>query len=179
MIFTEWLDGREEGEFNPPDAKEFEYLACVLHAASQKELIRAAQRYLEQQTGSLIPPHWVGRCHHMTVKYAPTKGDMRALAGKFGKPFLLKVDAFAHDPHGLAVIVKGDINSSQAVPHITIAHSPEVGSVYSNDLLKDKSKWHRYLEIGDLYSVLMGVRKDNTVWPSLVTQLASPTIIVK
>lgn len=178
MKFTEWAELRNDEEENMPDARQFKYLACILHTASQKELIRAGQRFVLENTGSLISPHWVGSAHHMVVKSHPTISTMKSFKAKFGKPVMLTVEAFAHDARCLAAIIKSPL-PTPGIPHVVIAHSPEVQSNYANDMIKDRSLWKRFLEIDDLYTYLLGVRHDESVWPTTVSQLASVSPLVK
>ena len=177
MSFNEWYTIMEETE-GLPDAREFEYLACVLHIASQKELLRAGQRFMLENTGSLLPPFWTGRAHHMIVKYRPNNKDMEDFKAKFGRVFMLDVLAIGYDERCVAAVVKG-MESTQPVPHITIAHSPEVSTVYSNELLADRSKWRRFLEISQMYTYFLAVKRDGSTWPSMPAQLASAAPLLK
>lgn len=177
MKFAEWAQQKEPETI--PDAKQFKLLACVLHAASQRELIRAGQRFSLENTGSLLPPHWTGKAHQMVVKYSPTIKDMKLLEAKFGKPMMIAVEAFAQDERCLAAIVKSPIETSQPIPFITIAHSPEVQSNYAKDMIKDRSLWKRFLEVDELYTYLLAIQANDSVWPETIAQLASASTLVK
>jgi hypothetical protein len=177
MKFVEWLTEQEQQEM--PDAKDFEIIGCVLHLASQKDIVRAAQEFMQQTTSSLIPKHWTGYAHHMTVKYMPNISDMRMYEKQFGKPFLIEIEAFAADDKCIAAAVKSPVHTDRPIPHITIATSPEINPVYSNDLLRDRSKWKRFVGGNKLYSYLLAVKPDKfTVWPTTPGELARPTFVI-
>ena len=190
MKFNEWLTLRESeqivtpAESSPvpvtqpqlPDAKRVMYTACVLHKYSQTSLVTAMQKLMFEATGSGIPKGWIVRAHHMTVKFSPRQSDIEAIASMLGKEVELEAVGWAHDDYGIAVVVKpkGSFPLGNDVPHVTVAHSKEVGAVYSNTLLSDRSKWIP-MEMS-LSSELCCVLKDNvTTIPQLVNP-ASPTL---
>lgn len=189
MKFNQWLTLREsEQNVNPaptpvtqpelPDARKVMYTACVLNKFSQTSLITAVRRWLFEATGSDMPKGWIGRAHHMTVKFAPKQADIEAIASMLGKDVELDVTDWAHDEFGIAVAVKPKVGLplANAVPHVTIAHSRDVGAVYSNTLLADRSKWSPVTDQHvSLQTELVCVLKDNvTLVPSMVNP-ASPS----
>ena len=189
MNFAEWLTMIEsEQNVNPspvpvtqpqlPDAKKVMYTACVLNKFSQTTLITAVRKWLFESTGSDMPKGWIGRAHHMTVKFSPRQSDIEAIASMLGKEVDLDVTDWAHDEFGIAVAVRPKVALplANAVPHVTIAHSRDVGAVYSNTLLADRSKWNPVTDQSVvLQTELVCVLKDNvTLVPSMVNP-ASPS----
>lgn len=192
LKFGEWLTLVESeqivtpGETAPipvtqpqlPDAKKVMYTACVLHKYSQTSLVTAIQKMMYEQTGSGIPKGWTVRAHHMTVKFGPRQADIEAISSFLGKEVELQVTDWAHDNFGIAVAVKpkASFPLGNDVPHVTIAHSKDVGAVYSNTLLADRSKWLPFEGSMVLSSELVCVLKDNiSTVPQLVNP-ASPTL---
>jgi hypothetical protein len=189
MNFADWLHLREaeeqqviEPQVQPPepkfpDANEVAYVACVLHQASQRELLYA----VDQWAMGMPRLGWIGRGHHMTV-IPPGKVKQANLAGlPWGEEVNLEVVNWAKDQFGVAVVVK----PSKAVPfveikipHITVAHSNMVGPVYSNTLLAEDDKWDVVRADLNLKSYFVAVMKNNqsVVWPAMGSLLlASPT----
>lgn len=190
LNFTEWLMENEQIVTSPatpptpvaqpqlPNAKQVMYTACVLHKYSQTTLVSAVRKWLFEKTGSDIPRGWIVRAHHMTVKFSPRQADIEAIAPMLGKEVDLQVMAWAHDEFGVAVAVKAQaaLPLANDVPHVTVAHSREVGAVYSNTLLADHSKWIALEVPLDLKSELCCVLRDNvSTIPQLVNP-ASPTL---
>jgi hypothetical protein len=176
MNFAEWAEQKDvEGM---PDSKQFVELACVLHRVSQREIIRAAQKFFLEHTGSMIPPHWTGKAYRMTVKKHPSIVDMNNFEKTFGERIMLPVEAFAFDEHCIAAIIKSPI-ACEYMPHITVATSPEVNDDYAKHLLKDRSKWGWSKEVEELYSYLLGLKRDHAYWPTIPGQLATPATLLK
>ena len=131
-----------------------------------------------EATGSGIQKGWTVRAHHMTVKFAPRQSDIAAIGALLGNEVQLQVTDWAHDEFGIAVAVKPKANFplGNDVPHVTVAHSKDVGAVYSNTLLADRTKWIPLEVPLTLNSELCCVLKDNvTTIPQLVNP-ASPTV---
>jgi len=155
MRFTEWLHIRESEQVvttptvetpqvQLPDAREIVYTAAVLHKNSQDQLVSLIGRLMMEATGTALPRGWMGRAHHMTIKFRPNNEDIKALAQWLGKKdgMNLMVTDWAVDEFGAAVVVTpSGLPVSNDTPHITVAHSRDVGAVYSNTLLADRSKW--------------------------------------
>lgn len=156
-----------------PDAKKVMYTACVLHKYSQTTLVSVMQKLMFEATGSGIPKWWMVRAHHMTVKFNPRQSDIEAVASMLGKEVELQVTDWAHDEYGIAVVVKpkGSFPLGSDVSHVTVAHSKDVGAVYSNTLLADRSKWIPFEVPMSLNSELVCVLKDNI---STIPQLVNP-----
>lgn len=191
MKFNEWLILRESEQIvtpdndkpipvtqqQLPDAKKVMYTACVLHKYSQTNLVSAIQKLMFEATGSGIPNGWIIRAHHMTVKFRPKQADIEAISFLLGKEVELNVTDWAYDDYGIACVVKpkASIPLANDVPHVTIAHSKDVGAVYSNTLLADRKKW-KPLPLMPLDAELCCVLHDNvSTIPSLVNP-ASPTL---
>lgn len=181
MRFTEWLHIRESEQIvtkptvetpqlQLPDASQVVYTAAVLDRPSQDTLVSLIHRLMMETTGS-IPQGWTGRAHHMTIKFRPTNDDIRALAGKLGNKdgVELKVTDWAVDEYGVAVVVTtAGLPVTNGVPHVTIAHSKDVGAVYSNTLLADRSKWKPLYEgAAMLKAYVVGVGPRDVIVPDM------------
>jgi hypothetical protein len=185
MDFKSWLNLTEDdqamqGDFNPPDAKGIAYLGCVLHRFSQTYLMEdLIQKLLLGSKGSGIPQGWVKRGHHMTVKFSPRSEDLTAYQAYFGKQFSLKLTNFAYDDHGIAVTVKAPPEFKVQLPHITIAHSRDVGAKYSNTLLSSSANLKPILGDITLVSYFLAAMHDqNKTWPSVGSiPLAVPVMV--
>ncbi len=172
MKFSQWIMLQET---DLPD--NILYTACVLHRNSQQYLIGLVDKWMFENTGSGIPRQgWTMRAHHMTIKFRPRQIDLEAVASLFGEEVSLTVTALAWDEYCIAVSVHpGKVLPLGQVPHITIAHSRDVGPVYSNTLLADKSKW-KAVSSPELVSFLVGVTNYG-IYPNMGSvTLASETM---
>jgi hypothetical protein len=186
MDFKSWLNLTEidqtmPDEFAPPDAKGIAYLGCVLHRFNQVYLMEdLIQKLLLGSKGSGIPQGWVKRGHHMTVKFGPRSEDLKAYQNYFGKQFSLKLTNFAYDDHGIAVTVKAPSEFKiNGIPHITIAHSRDVGAKYSNTLLGTSANLKPILGDVTLISYFLAAMHDqNKTWPNIGSiPLAAPVMV--
>ncbi len=194
MRFNEWLALQESEQivtpndgFQPvpvtqpqlPDAKKVMYTACVLQKYAQTTLVTEVRRWMFENIGSDIPKDWIIRAHHMTVKFQPRQSDIEAIASLLGKEVELQVTDFAKDDHGIAVVVKPKTNFplGNAIPHVTVAHSRDVGPVYSNTLLADRKNWIPVTQENlDLLSEMCCVLRDNVSTIPQIVNPASPTL---
>lgn len=163
-----------------PDARQFAYIGCVLEKISQTHLIGVARKLFMEQNGRNIPMDWTCRAHHMTVKFKPQTADMQALHQFMGQKVELHVLNFASDDNCCAVTVSSNprLPINNDISHITIAHSKAVSPVYSNDLLRNKSKMIAAHDNTALISLLLAVKHDQSkVWPETIIPLASPSLI--
>ena len=178
LKFKQWLENQQDLTDTPqPDATKILYTAAVLHKYSQQTLVDTITKLMFETVGSGIPPNWIIRAHHMTIKYAPKQSDIEALKPLLGKEVELQVTYWAQDDHGIAVVVhpKTALPTTNAVNHITVAHSRDVGAVYSNTLLADKSKWIRSKNI-TLNSEIACVLRDNVTTIPVLINPASPSL---
>ena len=158
-----------------PDAKSVMYTACVLQKYSQTNLLAAVQKWMFETTGSGIQKGWITRAHHMTVKFNPRQSDIEAVRNFLGQEVELQITDWAVDDYGIACVVKSKVALPLAneVPHITIAHSRNVGAVYSNTLLADRSKWNPVEVPISVNSEMVCVLRDNmTMIPQPVNAAA-------
>lgn len=179
MKFSEWVLLKESEQVQQlPTPKDILYTCAVLERATQSNLIGYVRRWMFEASGHDIPKGWIGRCHHMTIKFKPKQADIMALANYFGKKIELTVTDFAFDDFGIALVVKPTIALQIGQqPHITVAHSPEVGAVYSNTLLADKSKWRPVHENLQIPALVVGIKSDNvSTWPDLPEPLAATSL---
>jgi hypothetical protein len=70
--------------------------------------------------------------HHMTIKFKPSEEEVLSLP--IGDEVSLKIVGYNEDDKGQAVMVAG-VNSTNAIPHITVSTSEDTSPVYSNELL--------------------------------------------
>jgi len=167
--FSNWLNSEEQKLPN------FLYTAAVLHKFSQDRLLGDARKWMLEYSGHDIPADWIIRTHHMTIKFKPSQADIDSIKQFLGKEVTLKVTNFAFDNYGAAVTVESNLPVSNAIPHITIAHSKEVGAVYSNQLLADKSKWHPIKQ--NVVAYVLGVTGNDGTYPDInPIPLAWPTV---
>ena len=182
MKFFNWLSLRESSaaEDPLPDLNTVGYFGCILHKWSQNDLITAAHKFMIESRGTAPQPGWAGRAHHMTVKFKPQISDLEALQPFMGKQIKLFVENWVMDDHCLTVVVKPEIDLPiVGIPHITVAHSHEVNSAYSNTLLLERNRWQPVYDELVLYSYLMAVEHGNVpFWPKTVIPLASPSVSV-
>ena len=183
MSFINWLFLRESSvtEGPLPDLNRVGYFACVLHKWSQQDLVTAAHKFMFETRGTNVPATgWSGKAHHMTVKFKPTMADLEAVQPFMGKQIKLMVENWVADDHCLTVVVRPEIKLPiTGTPHITVAHSHEVNSAYSNTLLLERNRWQPVHEELVLYSYLMAIEHGNVpFWPEIVVPLASPSVSV-
>lgn len=182
MNFLNWLTLIESsvGEDPLPDLNQVGYFGCVLHKWSQNDLITAAHKFMMESKGTSPSVGWSGKAHHMTVKFKPQIADLETMQHFMGQQIRLTVENWVYDNHCLTVVVKPEIDLPVVgIPHITVAHSHEVSSAYSNTLLLERSRWQPVHEELVLYSYLMAVEHGNVpVWPRVVVPLAAPSISI-
>lgn len=168
MKFTEFVQNKMSEQ--PIDVKDVSYTACVLHKIAQQELLAQAEHILMEAEGiSLRRPGWLIKAHHMTVlPPQPSQGDITAAMPYFGKEVQLTVTNWAADQFGFAVVVRPDmaLPIKMAVPHITIAHSKDVGAKYSNSLLMSKLKWNPVKEF-TLQSFYAAIGRNGNTFPNM------------
>ena len=109
-----------------PDNKP--YAAVFLDEASQLKLVEWWEVALA------IPLLPIRYAHHMTIKYDPSEMDI--LEVEIGLLTSMRVVGYASDACGQAVLVQPQVQCYNKYPHITVATAPEVGPVYSNELLE-------------------------------------------
>ena len=98
------------------------YSAVVLEKASQNVLFHNLEH--------MIPEGWVKFGHHMTICMGPLK-DKTLL----GTDQLLAVTKVGISDMAMAVAVESDIETKNAIPHVTVAINPDGGKpVMSNDI---------------------------------------------
>ena len=96
------------------------YTAVVLNAEDQKKLINHFKE--------LIPPQWKVYCHHMTTNLGKFEEGPVATSGfKLNDKVKIEVVSLAHDNLVIAVGVKCDVPSINAIKHITIAVNEKNG----------------------------------------------------
>jgi hypothetical protein len=181
MKFSQWFYENEVPVMALPDPKKY-YLACVLDPLSQQHLIGIAEKVYAEQMQAAIPRGWVFKAHHMTVNFRPSLQDLQKMQALFGQDVTLRVKSIGWDDSCIAAVVENDshVVSTNAVPHITIAHSPSVSAEYSNTMLASKKNWKPNTEDHThLGSIFLGVLKyDATrVWPEVGHPLAAPSFV--
>lgn len=163
MKFANWFENDEL----PPDAKTIAYTGCVLFKQDQTHLLNECRHLYLEATGTHLPVGWIVRCHHMTVKFKPSQQDLNNQF--FGENVELTINQYAIDPYAMAVVAKPTVAlpESNAISHITIAHSKEVGAVYSNQLLSIAKASNNLKPINPilLKSKFVAVGFDNSIWP--------------
>lgn len=188
MRFTEWLTMRENEQIlekTMPDAKQILYTAAVLHKNSQDHLIALMHKLMMETKGTSLPKGWIGRAHHMTIKFRPKQADIEALSQMWGKEVNLMITDWAYDDFGVAVVAHAQsvlgklLPVANAVPHITVAHSRDVGAVYSNTILANRSRWQPIRNEIILPAFVVGVGHGDEIYPNLSpTPLAVPDFTV-
>lgn len=172
MKFAQWY---AEMDQQLPDPRQFSYLACVLDAGSQTQLENLAEKWAVEKLGHGIPPDWRWRSHHMTVLPPRSGGgllmpDLEAYKDLFGQMVKLHITGISADEKCMAVTVSStpSFKIIPAIPHITVAHSNNVGPVCSNNLLTNRSNIH-LLESVELISTFCAVKSEklgSEVWPT-------------
>ena len=103
------------------------YVGVILDAAATEALLR----WWETAVGELLQKHIA---HHATLRFRPTEAQLAEY--ELGQATTLRVVGFAHDTGIQAVVVElVDVESANAVPHITIATDGVTPPVRANDLL--------------------------------------------
>jgi hypothetical protein len=104
------------------------YAAVFLDDLSQRRLVTWWNNRVQ------VPLLGAPIAHHMTIKFDPSPDELRAIPiGSQGK---LQVIGYAADERGQAVLVRSNVRSHNANPHVTVSVAPGTDAVYSNDLLK-------------------------------------------
>jgi hypothetical protein len=96
--------------------------------------------------------------HHVTIIHMSEAGGNLRVPENAGDEIELEVIGYAEDEKGQAVVVRG-IESSKAVPHITLSCAPGVRPFYSNTLL---SKGYRELENPFYLTAVVGAKELNS-----------------
>ena len=132
--FQDFIKMKEAQESLPAHkAAEIMYVAAMLTKDSQKVLYESISKRVS------IPNDWKKYCHHMTIKFKPTKDSELPV---FGENVTLVVTEIASDEKGVAVRVEPNTDGKELhmppeqLPHVTVATAPGVSPVYSNDLLR-------------------------------------------
>jgi hypothetical protein len=178
MRFAEWLQIRESEQIvqqpsleapqlQLPDAKQVMYTAAVLHKNSQDQLVALVRKLMMEDAGTDVPKGWIGRAHHMTIKFKPKQADLSTLQPWWGKEVNLLVTDWAHDDFGVAVVVESSLPVANSVPHVTVGHSRDVGAVYSNTLLANKSVWKPVEAAPTLLALVCAVGSGDNIFPDL------------
>ena len=100
------------------------YSAVVLHDDSKQQLLNTFS--------DLIPSDWKKFAHHMTIAFG--KGVENP--DELGKEVTLKVTELGVSDMAIAARVEG-YQSSNAIPHITLAINPNGGKPKDSNLIKD------------------------------------------
>ncbi len=173
MKFTKWIELKENMEPKPaPDAKEIIYTACVLNKFSQEELLAQCEQMMMETEGvSWRRPGWLVKAHHMTVlPPKPSQSDITAATNYFGEEVQLTVTDWVADEFCFAVVVRPSMPLSikNAVPHITVAHSRDVGPKYSNILLLNRVNWRHLHKPFVLNSFYLAIGRNGlTTYPDM------------
>lgn len=132
--FQDFVKMKENQEsLSKHKAVEIMYIAAMLTKDSQKALYESIAKRIS------IPDNWKKYCHHMTIRFKPTKDSELPV---FGESVTLVVTEIASDEKGVAVRVEPNTVGKELnmppeqLPHITVATAPGVSPVYSNDLLR-------------------------------------------
>jgi hypothetical protein len=187
MKFAQWF-AEVDGQAMLPDPIQFSYLACVLDEIHHDHLKSLVNEWMTANTGHSVPPDWIWRAHHMTVKPpGVTMKDMEIYRSFFGQPVQLSVTQIAYNGKvagrgsggenvGTCIAVKVKPNVSfpmTTVPHITVAHSRAVQPRVSNDVLADSRNIYAINTAMILPSVFVAIYKDQeTEWPKQNYKLA-------
>jgi hypothetical protein len=184
MNFSGWIMEQEAKERNsPPERRGIAYIGCVLDESSQHHLIYEAEKFLEHYKhaddtkgffgpNKGIPKSFSIKAHHMTIAFgsnAVVDDFENSLFPAFGAEVDLLVTDFAADKYCVGCVVRPQSKLPEiesGVPHVTIAHSPEVPAKYTIQLLKTApliSLKHPLV----LKSNLVVVYHNGTVWPEL------------
>ena len=111
------------------DGKKPVYFGIFLDGGSRDELIA--------RFGDLVPEGWRMVCHHCTISFGDPSDDPEVfefLARNLGKTVEMEVASVGISEKAIALGVKGNFRSKNAVPHITLAVPPDGKPANSNKI---------------------------------------------
>lgn len=99
-----------------------------------------------------IPIHENIICHHVTLKFKPSKDVVEKIEHLLGKEFEVKITGYGSSSDVTALRVSLDgIQSDNTVPHVTISLGPKGEAKMSNDL------HYKDIDNGPVFTTTLGI----------------------